>query len=311
MESGIVKPAFKGNLFALTLVVFQLVAAQFIIPPLAKQFGLGTVMILNQFIFLILPLIIYFLFTRENLKKTLKFNKVYASEVLIMILIALLSQPIAGICAYISSFFSENVVSQVIQSLNGIPYFQLISIMAVTPAICEELTMRGVILSGAKNHNIIKASIVNGLIFGMIHLTGSQLLYATFLGIIFAYIVRITNSIFSSCIIHLVFNGFNMSMGYFSGKLLENQDIASQVEDAAINSSSIAEIIFLGLIAILAVYIIILLIGSIKRKRIRLEGEEVMNLRILGNPIAAKNDPIINLPFIILVLLYLVIMFLL
>lgn len=298
MESRIVKPAFKGNLFALTLVVFQLAAAQFIIPPLAKQFGLGTVMILNQFIFLILPLIVYFLFTRENMKKTLKFNKVYASEILIMILIALLSQPIAGFCGYISSFFSENVVSKVVESLNGISYFQLISIMAVTPAICEELTMRGVILSGAKNHNIIKASIVNGLIFGMIHLTGSQLLYATFLGIIFAYIVRITNSIFSSCIIHLMFNGFNMSMGYFSKNTLEN-------------SYSIASIVYSGLVAILAVYIIILLIGSIKRKRIRLEGEEIMNLRIFGDPIAAKNDPILNLPFIILVVLYLVIMFLL
>lgn len=310
MESKQVKPAYKGNLFALSLVVFQLVASQFIVPIIAKRFSLGTVMILNECIFLILPLIIYFLITKENVKETLKFNKIFGNEIIIMVLIGIISQPIAMFFANISSFFSQNVVEQFVGQLNDVGYFQLIFIMAVTPAISEELTMRGIILSGYKNHNIVKASIINGLIFGMLHLTGSQFLYATFLGIMFAVIVRITNSIFSTFIIHFVFNGFNMTLNRVLSEILKNnQQIINQGNNNVINP--VVVIIVQAVIALIALGIIILLIKSVKAKRERIEGKEFVMKRINGESQNSKNDKIINFPFIILVVLYIVIMFLL
>ena len=303
------KKAFRGNLFALILIVFQVLGGSIIVPlmrPIIKNFSYGGFMIFTQLMFLILPTIIYFLVTRESIKETLRLNKIYISEIFIMILIAIVSQPIGGFFATISSFFAENVVEQAVGLLNGSSYIELMIIMAVTPAICEEIAMRGIVLKGMDNHSIVKASLVNGVIFGMLHLTGSQFLYATFLGFVFAYIVRLTNSIFTGIIMHLVFNGFNMTMGYIMDTFINKSTIeTAQNQTATIDLATIST---LATIAIIAGVIIFTLIQKVKRKRMILEGEEVINRRIKGNEELSGNDPIINIPFIILCIFYIIIM---
>lgn len=305
------KKAFRGNLFALCLIVFQVMGGRIILPlmrPMIKNLSYGGLMILTQLMFLILPTIIYFLVTKANVKDTLRLNKIYISEVFIMILIAILSQPIGAFFATISSFFAENVVEQAVGLLKGSSYLELITIMAITPAICEEITMRGVVLKGMDNHNIIKSSLVSGVIFGMLHLTGSQFLYATFLGFIFAYIVRITNSLFTGIIMHLVFNGFNMTIGYLSEKFINKA--AVEVAKNQASTINLETISVLATLAIIACVIIFSLIGYVKKNRIKIEGKEVMDLRIEGNKEFRDKDPIINLPFIILCIFYIIMMIL-
>ena len=80
------------------------------------------------------------------------------------------------------------------------------------PAITEEITIRGIVLSGYDNKNIYVACIASGLLFGIMHLDPQQFLYATVLGFILALVVRITNSIFASAIIHFIINGTSITM---------------------------------------------------------------------------------------------------
>ena len=95
----------------------------------------------------------------------------------------------------------ENFVTGIVDS----PYIILLLLIAVLPAITEEITIRGVVLSGYEDKNIYLAASITGLLFGIMHLDPQQFLYAAVLGFVLALVVRITNSII--CIsINTLFN---------------------------------------------------------------------------------------------------------
>jgi hypothetical protein len=69
--------------------------------------------------------------------------------------------------------------------------------------------MRGVILGNYKHVSIKKAALMNGLMFGILHLNINQFVYAFVLGVVMAYIVYYTGSIFPSMLLHFCINGIS------------------------------------------------------------------------------------------------------
>lgn len=213
------KPVFRSNLFALIVILGQIFGSLFLSGFLYQKFSLPQVLILSQVIFLVVPVIVYFIVTRQHIKSTLRLNRIALVDIAIIIAIAFLSQPVASFLSALTNAFFRNIVNDLIKNLNQIPYITQLSAIALTPAICEELTMRGVVLAGYKNISNWKAAIMTGLIFGILHLNPQQFLYAFVLGILFAYLVRITNSIFSSMLCHFAFNGIQVTNAYVMTRL--------------------------------------------------------------------------------------------
>lgn len=308
MENKIFRKSIKANTFALLLILFQVVGGG-VVSSLLKPVivslggGLGALLVSAQIILLIMPVIIYFLITKENVKEVLRLNKPYLSEIGFCIIIGVLAQVVAIFCLNLSSFiFEKNEVEQVVDVLKNNSYISFISIIALTPAICEELVVRGVILHNYNNKSIWKACAMSGVIFGMLHLTGSQFLYATLLGMLLAYLVRVTNSIFTSMTVHFVFNGFNATMAYIISKF---QVMSKALEEAASAKETLTlakRLQGLGVtfvLALVATSIIITIVISIKNKRERLKVNEFRVEEI------EEKDNMINIPFIILVIFYL------
>ena len=103
-------------------------------------------------------------------------------------------------------------VGEFVNNIISAPYILLLAVMALLPAISEEITLRGVILSGYNNKNRYVAAAITGLFFGILHLDPQQFLYTAALGFIFALVVRITGSIYSSMIMHFIINGTSVTM---------------------------------------------------------------------------------------------------
>ncbi|OPJ55688.1 CPBP family intramembrane glutamic endopeptidase [Clostridium oryzae] len=208
----------KANLFALLLVLLQIIAPIFL-RPLINILGYGNVLISDEYIFLLIPCILFIIINGNSLKKTLSLKKLKFIDIIIVIVIAILCQPIAGFLSELSSIFFKNPVANALEKLSGLSLGFMLFFMAVTPAICEESVTRGVILYGYRRKNIFTAAIVNGLIFGILHLSPQQFLYAFVLGTIFVYLVRITRSIFASMLCHFTFNSIQVvaSRAYMSG----------------------------------------------------------------------------------------------
>lgn len=86
----------------------------------------------------------------------------------------------------------------------------LLLLIAVTPAICEEVVFRGVLLGGTRTLTPGRMILLNGVVFGVFHLsfeTVIRFLPTAVLGTVIAFAVWRTGSILVGVLMHLVNNG--------------------------------------------------------------------------------------------------------
>jgi sodium transport system permease protein len=91
------------------------------------------------------------------------------------------------------------------------PLWQVLLLIALTPAICEELAFRGFILSGLRHMGhkwgaIVLASVFFGLAHGLLQ----QSLLTCAVGIIIGYVVVKTGSLWPGMLYHFCHNGLSM-----------------------------------------------------------------------------------------------------
>ncbi len=188
--------------------------------------------------------------------------------------IYLLMMPVA----FITQYFFPDGVGAVSDSLTSImatssPFVSII-VFALLPAICEELLMRGVILSSLKP---IKSKalivIIIGVMFGLMHCSIYKLLPTAMLGGVFALIALETDSIVLPILFHFINNAISVVSVYQASALL----------DASASSGSIT----LGLASIIGVSILYIAIA--------------IPLLYFGNCLLKHKKPKINMVAVIIV----------
>jgi membrane protease YdiL (CAAX protease family) len=171
--------------------------------------------------FFLLPSLLYLIVTKKNLKKILRINKINIITIVIIFLIMIFSLPIIGIINYLIMY---------IQSLIGrpLPYnlpmigsreeFLLgIIVLALTPAICEEVMCRGVLMRAFEKRGKVGMIIISAGLFAVLHRNIQTFASIFFLGIIIGYITYRTNSIFGGIIAHFSNNTIALNVSYFTG----------------------------------------------------------------------------------------------
>jgi sodium transport system permease protein len=87
----------------------------------------------------------------------------------------------------------------------------LVTLLALTPAICEEAVFRGVFLAGMRGGaSPIRVALINGVVFGAFHISfesAFRFLPTAWLGFILAWAVLSTRSIWVGILMHFVNNG--------------------------------------------------------------------------------------------------------
>ncbi len=212
---------------------------------------LGADIILKIFI-LLMPCVIYcYLYRKDiNLKECFKLNRLTIEQFGIIIGLGLLLQPICMLISSITNLIVPNIVTEYVKEVSAEPYILIIISLAILPAIMEEMLMRGIILYESRELTIKAAAILNGVMFGLLHRNLSQFFYAAILGAIFAYIVYLTNSLYSTIIIHFMINGTQVLM---MGVVLKNTKsivYLNQNENILLKMSSIGMMLTLSIIAI-------------------------------------------------------------
>ena len=84
----------------------------------------------------------------------------------------------------------------------------MLALLALSPAICEEVLFRGFILSALRRRlPLWSGVIIVGLLFGAMHLNVYRLFAATLSGVVLTYLVWRSGSIVTSMIAHFIING--------------------------------------------------------------------------------------------------------
>lgn len=103
---------------------------------------------------------------------------------------------------------SASQMEQMTGWLENEPLWMLVLVVAVTPAICEEMLFRGFLFGTMKEKwKPWIAILVSGILFGVYHMSLVKTVTVSLLGIVFAYVVYVSDSILCSVLMHLCNNG--------------------------------------------------------------------------------------------------------
>ena len=145
-------------------------------------------------------------FKAINLKFNLKWH-----TYLIMIVVGVIS--LFGIQYFISIIddllisLGYNMASTSINPTSWGTFFLSVFVLAILPAIGEELIFRGIILNGLRTRfNDIASIFISTILFALMHQNLQQLIYPFLLGSIMAWAVVRSGSLISSVIIHFTNN---------------------------------------------------------------------------------------------------------
>lgn len=193
----------KVNRFYLYVIIWSIIV-QFLPIPFNAY----------QYVSFLIPISIYLFINREKAERILKPNVLDFKSTIIIFAIWFCMLPIlVSIVALYTKFFGSTLADIIAYDYHN-TFVGSIIFTAVTPAIFEEILMRGIILDGYRNKTYFVAALMNGLLFGMLHLNFFQFFHTFIAGFIASYLVFATNSIYAGMIIHFINNGFPIIIDY-------------------------------------------------------------------------------------------------
>jgi Predicted metal-dependent membrane protease len=223
--------------------------------------------------------------------------------------------PIASFLSQVGSLFFKNIVSEVMNQISNTPLLMQLGIVALVPAMCEEMTMRGIVLSGYEKIGRGKAAVVTGLFFGILHMNPQQFLYPFALGILFAYLVRITNSIFSTMLCHFVFNGTQVTLSYLALRANPNALQAASNSLATMSfQDKIISLLQLLLWSLICIWIIVIILKKMDKRHNIVSTSQIdidknnteSNEEIEYLLKDIREEKVVNFPFILVICVYII-----
>jgi sodium transport system permease protein len=205
--------------------------------PLHALLGEGG-LILAQILFLAVPPLLYVAVRRHDPVRTFSLRLPSPRATLGGVLLIAAGTPLAWFLAWLQGQFVPIPVEYLeamaeMLTADSIPrYLWLLLMVAVTPAICEEILFRGAILAGLRNGlPVVVAVVLSGLVFGLFHLspqTGFRILPTAWLGILLAWAVVASGSLPLAVLLHFLNNGAILTLA----AIPVTRELVSSAEEA-------------------------------------------------------------------------------
>lgn len=174
---------------------------------------------MTQLMIVGLPLLFAY-YIKTNFKKTFSLNKIKLKDIL------------GGVIIWSGGFILINLITQitlhlfpqnmeVVEALNDAiiikdNLFINLVVVALMPAICEEMFFRGFVFTSFKGKKSYKSAIIfSGILFGFMHMDFLRIIPTSILGIIFAYTVYKSGSIFVAMLLHFINNSVAVLVSHY------------------------------------------------------------------------------------------------
>lgn len=194
-------------------------------------------LILSQVLFLVVPPLFLAFVRGYDIKKTFRLKAPRPLEAVIMLVMSPV-MVVAGFCAgFVALLAIKGVFGRVylegdITDLmtRSLPVSMLL--IAVLPAVCEELLFRGMIQKGLEKLGAAWSIFLSGILFGLFHFDFQRFAAQTIIGLLSAYAVYRTGSIFNGMILHFMNNGLLTLMSNFlAGAQVEGAKVVTDPFD--------------------------------------------------------------------------------
>ena len=237
-------------------------------------------LVFSQVGLVFVPVLLYFLSQKGSLKNSLYLKNPGFVNLAMSALLVFLLIPTVSLLNLLSMFFVRNQIADTVASLTDSPYFLVLLVLAVCPGVFEELSTRFILLNNYRHKPYYVACIFSGLFFGMLHMNINQFIYAFVLGAIFAFVVQITESIYTSMLMHIVLNSTTFSLSYFMSSSLTDGNLA-EMANAAPGLNDILALLGVNAITIpLAIFVLLFLIRYNGKRSILKQKPTVLELTL-------------------------------
>lgn len=201
-----------------TLAFVALVAVLYFYAAVPLQVAFGEVgLLVSEVALLLVPALLFLKGRGYDFGESLSLGRPKARDLLAAVLIIAGGTPLVWFLSWAQSFF----LPMPTEFLEGMSDFLtaeslprvlwLLALVALTPAICEEVMFRGVLLGGTRRHlPPLQVILLNGFVFGAFHVptaTVFRFLPTAVLGMLLAWVVLRTRSIWTGMLMHFLNNG--------------------------------------------------------------------------------------------------------
>lgn len=166
---------------------------------------------------IVLPGMIFVLFSGERVFRFLGFHKIKITTFLAIIPFTLLTLPFISLLNLITQFWVENTAAGVMQEygIAQMPFWQSWLVIGLFAPFCEEIACRGVFYRGyEKSWGKFRAMFLSAFLFALIHMNLNQAVYAFAMGIMAVLLVEATGSLWASVCYHALINSSQVALMY-------------------------------------------------------------------------------------------------
>lgn len=222
-DRGTVASPTEAMLCGLIILV-AMFFSQFVAGPTSLTWEvLAKRAVVTQIGLILAPSLLMSVFLTRSIRQSLRLHGVPLVQLFAAMMLAIALHPTYTLLGQaISSALpigpeTQRVLESVSQLIGDQPLWAVIMVLAVLPAICEELTFRGFIFGGLlRNGGAMRAVILSSLFFGLAHSFLQQSIAATIMGLMLGVVAWRTGSILCTMMVHVINNSLSVSLGWLS-----------------------------------------------------------------------------------------------
>ena len=236
---------------------------------MVQEWNLNMGLIITEYLIILLPVIIFGKALGVDFKRALKFNKIKFKTALLIVVISFFFIPLVAFLNFIPisllTFFGKFINPSMPSPENTLQFATMFFIVAISAGLCEEIFFRGLIMNAYESaYNKKIGAITAAVLFGIFHFNMQNLFGPIAIGLMAAYLVHVTDSIYSAIILHISNNGIAVISDYIAGSSpsAETVDVVAQGNGNA--EMMWGTLLFLGIVSLISIFIAKLLIKLIK-----------------------------------------------
>jgi sodium transport system permease protein len=190
-----------------------------------REQNLAVMVAVSQLVVIATPALLMTVMLTRSYVKTLRLTLPPVASLAAVVVLAVCVHPLAKIMQATVLYLyplSDGVKSEIGKMFTDASLPVMLLLLAIVPAVCEELAFRGFILSGMRHMgHKWRAIVVSSIFFGLAHGVFQQSLVASVLGMLLGYVAIQTGSIFPGMLFHMLHNGLQILSTKLTPRLVE------------------------------------------------------------------------------------------
>lgn len=229
--------------------VLWALACPYLLQGILSQMSAVQISVAGELLFAV-PVILYLVIKRIRPNTWIPFRRIDAAVILMSLLTGFLLLPLVTFINAFSMLFATNYVSESSAQIIDNPLWVNLLIIAVIPAVTEELIYRGIFYHAYREKGVILGAVASAVVFGIMHRNLNQFFYAAVLGVIFCILVEITGSIYASMAAHFAINSWNVMLLALQKPLAQMTGETEAVQAELTKEMLVATVGVMGVIAV-------------------------------------------------------------